>query len=183
MTRFWSPPRLPKAMKRKATILGSIVLAVILVLWGAAGITEVHYHVEPTPTITASPDVTLKNPEPTIKADSKAKLPKEARPEIKTAPKPIQEQVPDAIVEVPAPAQAPNYRSDPDVSSITPYYYDPYTPRTGPSAPLPQPVPAPLLPEPPSPIPAPESRLLAPVTGLVNPLTPSPLPTIPRLLK
>lgn len=159
--------------RKRHIILWSSILAVILLVVGAIGLSDGTLKNMPPPEITASPFVRLQEPEPTISADSGAKVPSQPKPVVNIKPKPTE------------PAQpAPN----------PPVYLTPSVPFYGPvpSAPL-QPLPAPV-PAPPVTLPAPESGILEPVTGPLTPITKQllppivprlvePLPIIPKLLK
>jgi hypothetical protein len=154
--------------RRKIALLCSIVIALAIILMTAKAITDNALHNISEPTITASPDVTLKQPEPEIRAASEAKL-SEPEPEITTEPAP-----PTAPTNIPY-----------DAFVSTPQYVGPMPPYTGPQYPLRSPQQAlsqPLVPSPVQPLPP---AVTGPVEGLLEPLKPitDNLPILPDLVE
>lgn len=164
-------------MTRRRTLLWSLALALVLLVAGAIGISDSsHIPPEVSPTITASPYVSLHEPEPTITADSGAKIPAEPKPVVKTKhADPIIPAVPDLS----SPTNIP-----PSLLIPVPLQQIPYVPVPNPPAVVPTPAPqrppvAPINPPQVQPLPP---VVADPVQGVTGPLKPILKPLLPPIL-
>lgn len=145
--------------RKKVYVFLAVLGAIVILLLTAKAIADNATHIIQEP-VTASPDVTLKNPEPlVISADKDAVLPKEAAPEVVTEPAP------------PAPSNIPPapFVSTNPLAPYVPFYQAPITPPqvplTSPQPPLSQPI----LPSPVQPLVPIVER---PLEGVLEPLRP-----------
>jgi len=158
-------------MTRRRIALWSSALAVVILLAGAVGISNNDQHII-TPEITASPFVKLHEPEPTITADSGAKIPSEPEPVVQT-------KHTDPVPSLSSPTNIPPRFLTPIQPPQVPYYQAPDTSATVPLPAPQQPPVAPILPSPEQPLPPVISK---PVEGLTEPLKPIIKPLVPPIL-
>lgn len=154
--------------RRRAVVLAVVLIVGLLLTVFAVKLADGTFRGgDSSPTITASPDVTLSEPEPMVSADSSAVLPTEPEPMVAINPAPI------------SPVKVPS-----DVFVPAPRYIGPVAPAqppiSGPQLPLPSPQQPPVAPSVPLPQPVLPPEVGGPVRGLVGPLLDPVLPPILR---
>ena len=172
--------RAPKSHRKQLIALALILSALLLLTVFAVKLADGTFNNEAHPTITASPNVRLHEPEPMITADSQAKVPAQPKPTVTTEAAPIIPK-PPTYVSTPslvAPDNIPPYLQAPNTQPVVPLPA-PQQPTVAPIVPLPQPVLPPAVTKPVEGLTAP----LKPITDpIIKPLKPIVRPLVPPLL-